>query len=29
MDKSKRKIIPWEEVKEKFQKGKSDDKRNR
>lgn len=25
-EKKKRKVIPWDEIKEKFQKGKSNDK---
>ncbi len=27
-EREKRKIIPWDEVKERFQKGNKDDKRN-
>lgn len=27
-EKKKRKVIPWDEIKERFQKGKRDDKRN-
>lgn len=28
MNNNERKIIPWDEVKKRFQKGKRDDKRN-
>ena len=27
-EKTKRKVIPWDEIKERFQKGNKDDKRN-